>query len=191
MTFYPYLWHGAFDQVGDVVLGISQAGQTVGNLQVLHNQSEAIPQNRTRVLDLLVCYVYPCKFYTTKLAFQKNSQMNCSIPINVMHIVCITVTTSLNNSTGIHLKMFVLKLYLNQNCTWYMIINVSFYTYQISSNSEGFHIFRKQKGKGNRKETNYPEKRQLVSGALDRQRLWTQTPQGQWRWRTGRGAKRE
>lgn len=107
MTFYPYLWHGAFDQVGDVVLGISQAGQTVGNLQVLHNQSEAIPQNRTRVLDLLVCYVYPCKFYTTKLAFQKNSQMNCSIPINVMHIVCITVTTSLNNSTGIHLKMFV------------------------------------------------------------------------------------
>lgn len=54
-----------------------------------------------------------------------------------------------------------------------MIINVSFYTYQISSNSEGFHIFRKQKGKRNRKETtcNYPEKRQLVSGALDRQRL--------------------
>lgn len=81
MTFYPYLWHGAFDQVGDVILGISQAGQTVGNLQVLHNQSEAIPQNRTRVLDLLVCYVYPCKFYPTKLAFQKNSQMNCSIKI--------------------------------------------------------------------------------------------------------------
>lgn len=107
MTFYPYLWHGAFDQVGDVVLSISQAGQTVGNLQVLHNQSEAIPQNRTRVLDLLVCYVYPCKFYTTILAFQKNSQMNCSIPINMMHIVCITVTTSLNNSTGVHLKMFV------------------------------------------------------------------------------------
>lgn len=107
MTFYPYLWHGAFDQVGDVVLGISQAGQTVRNLQVLHDQSEAIPQNRTRVLDLLVCYVYPCKFDTTKLAFQKNSQMNCSIPINMMHIVCITVTTSLNNSTGIHLKMFV------------------------------------------------------------------------------------
>lgn len=52
-----------------------------------------------------------------------------------------------------------------------MIINVSFYTYQISSNSEGFHIFWKQKGNGNRKETNYPEKRQLVSGALDRQRL--------------------
>lgn len=71
MTFYPYLWHGAFDQVGDVVLGISQAGQTVWNLQVLHDQSKAIPQNRTRVLDLLVCYVYPCKFYTTKLAFKK------------------------------------------------------------------------------------------------------------------------
>lgn len=52
-----------------------------------------------------------------------------------------------------------------------MIINVSFYTYQISSNNEGFHIFRKQKGKGNRKKTNHPEKRQLVSGALDRQRL--------------------
>lgn len=107
MTFYPYLWHGAFDQVGDVVRGISQACQTVGNLQVLHDQSEAIPQNRTRVLDLLVCYVYPCKFYTTKLVFQKTSQMNCYIPINVMHIVCITVTTSLNNSIGIHLKMFV------------------------------------------------------------------------------------
>lgn len=112
MTFYPYLWHGAFDQVGDVVLGISQAGQTVGNLQVLHDQSEAIPQNRTRVLDLLVCYVYPCKFYTTKLAFQKNSQMNCSIPINMMHIVCITVTTSLNNSTGIHASKNVCLLNL-------------------------------------------------------------------------------